>query len=462
MTASDHSSALRRLVEEVVDTTPVYDIHTHLYDPPFGQLLLWGIDDLLTYHYLVAEAFRWLEMPFAQFWQQDKRAQAETIWNALFIEHSPISEACRGVLTTLHALGFDVRKRDLPALRQHYARWKVNDFVDTAMRIAKVRKICMTNSPFDDVERPVWQQGFQRDPRFVAALRIDPLLLDWDSAAARLDTWGYRVRVDLSGQTFAEVRRFLADWTEKMGAQYCMVSLPPEFQFPDDTPAARLIELAIMPHGREFGQAFALMIGVRRNVSPSLLLAGDSVGTADAGAVERLCAAFPENKFLCTMLARENQHALCVAARKFRNLHVFGCWWFLNNPSLIEEITRMRLELIGLSCTPQHSDCRVLDQLIYKWSHSRPLLACVLADKYSDLAATGWEPKRVEIESGVSIVPSNTVRQEVTAGALVAVTIEGTKLCRPLGVVSRRDRPRLPAQKEFLAALRSEYGTLKD
>jgi DNA-binding transcriptional LysR family regulator len=70
--------------------------------------------------------------------------------------------------------------------------------------------------------------------------------------------------------------------------------------------------------------------------------------------------------------------------------------------------------------------------------------------------------RAVEIESGVSIVPSNTVRQEVTAGALVAVTIEGTKLCRPLGVVSRRDRPRLPAQKEFLAALRGEYGTLKD
>ena len=91
--------------------------------------------------------------------------------------------------------------------------------------------------------------------------------------------------------------------------------------------------------------------------------------------VERLCAAFPQNKFLCTMLARENQHELCVAARKFRNLHVFGCWWFLNNPSIIEEITRMRLELIGLSCTPQHSDCRVLDQLVYKWSHSRAILA---------------------------------------------------------------------------------------
>ena len=61
----------------------------------------------------------------------------------------------------------------------------------------------------------------------------------------------------------------------------------------------------------------------------------------------------------------------------------------------------MRLELIGLSMTPQHSDCRVLDQLIYKWSHSRAIIGKVLAEKYDDLAATGWEPTRAEIERDV-------------------------------------------------------------
>jgi len=65
--------------------------------------------------------------------------------------------------------------------------------------------------------------------------------------------------------------------------------------------------------------------------------------------------------------------------------------------------------------------------------------------------------RAVEIESGVSIVPANTVRQEVESGALVAVTIEGTRLCRPLGVITRRNRPRTPAQKEFIAAMRAKY-----
>jgi hypothetical protein len=399
---NERAAHLARRVRKVVEETPVFDIHTHLYDPAFGELLLWGIDDLLTYHYLIAEAFRWLPMSAEKFWALDKSARAELIWNELFVAHSPISEACRGVITTLHALGFDVRKRDLPLLRRQYAQWNVDEFITRALELARVRQICMTNSPFDPIEHRLWQQPFARDTRFVAALRIDPLLLDWQNTAPILHRWGYEVRADFSGKTFDEVRRFLADWTKKIDARYCMVSLPPEFAFPAETPEARLISEAIMPHGREHGQAFALMIGVRRNANPELQLAGDSVGPADVSAVERLCAAFPQNRFLCTMLARENQHALCVAARKFRNLHVFGCWWFLNNPSLIDEITRMRMELIGLSCTPQHSDCRVLDQLIYKWEHSRRLIADVLADKYADLARAGWEPSESEIRRDVA------------------------------------------------------------
>src|SRR5437763_10592269 len=89
-------------IEEIVASTPIVDIHTHLYDPAFKDLLLWGIDELLVYHYLVAEAFRYFEMPFDKFWNLPKPAQAELIWEELFIKHSPISEACRGVLTTLN------------------------------------------------------------------------------------------------------------------------------------------------------------------------------------------------------------------------------------------------------------------------------------------------------------------------------------------------------------------------
>lgn len=35
------------------------------------------------------------------------------------------------------------------------------------------------------------------------------------------------------------------------------------------------------------------------------------------------------------------------------------------------QITSMRVEILGTGFTAQHSDARVLDQLLYKWSHSR-------------------------------------------------------------------------------------------
>lgn len=386
------------MVARVVASTPIQDIHTHLYDPAFGELLLWGIDDLLVYHYLVAESFRYLDLPYEKFWALTKSQQADLIWQQLFVEHSPVSESCRGILTTLNALGLDVRHRDLGALRKWFSAQSPTHYISRCLELAGVSSVCMTNSPFDDLERPVWEKGFERDPRFRAALRIDPLLLAWNSTAPTLAKWGYDVSATLNDKSIAEVRRFLRDWTKRIGARYLMVSLSPDFDFPSHDACSQLLAEAVLPHCEEHGLPMALMMGVKRQVNPQLSLAGDGVGLSKLSALQELCARFPQNKFLVTVLARENQHELCVLARKFRNLHVFGCWWFTNVPSLIEEITRMRFELIGWSMTPQHSDARVLDQLIYKWRHSRQLITKVLAGKYADLARTGWQVTESEVE----------------------------------------------------------------
>ena len=244
--------------------------------------------------------------------------------------------------------------------------------------------------------------GFRRDERFEAGLRIDPLLLAWPKTAPQLVRWGYQVRPKSPNQkTFDEVRRFLADWSKRIQAKYLMVSLTPDFEFPDQSITTQLIERALLPHCREHGLPFALMPGVRRAANAQLRLAGDGVGPSKLVALQNLCAAFPDNKFMCTILARENQHELCVLARKFRNLHIFGCWWFTNVPEIINEMTRMRIELVGLSITPQHSDARVLDQIIYKWNHSRRIIAQVLVEKYADLAQTGWQVSREEVQRDV-------------------------------------------------------------
>src|ERR1700722_6821935 len=274
-------------VEDIVISTPIHDVHTHLYERTFGDLLLWGIDDLLVYHYLVAEAFRYLDVPYYKFWSLGKTEQADLIWRELFLEHSPISEACRGVLTTLHALGLDLKKRDLAAIRKWFAGRSVETHLTQCLELAGVRNVCMTNSPFDDEERAVWEKGFQRDERFPAALRIDPLLLNWAEAAPKLASWGYSVESDpASGKTVSAVRRFLADWTKRIQARYLMVSLPPDFAYPADTPAAKLIEHAVLPHCRDAGLPFALMPGVRRAANPQLRLGGDGSGLSDLRALQ--------------------------------------------------------------------------------------------------------------------------------------------------------------------------------
>ena len=392
---------MRATVREVVEATPVLDMHTHLYDPAFGALNLWGPDELLTYHYLVAEVFRVAPLAYGQFWAMSKAQQADYIWKHLFIERSPVSEACRGVLTVLSALGLDVRQPTPAAFREHFRGVTAEQYIDRVLSLAGVRGLVMTNDPFDEAERRVWVGKPRRDPRFHAALRLDALLNSWPDAAARLSAWDYRVSSGLGPADVAEVRRFLADWVALIKPRYMAVSLEPGFRWPDDGPRGRLIRECVLPAAAEAGVPMALMIGVRRQVNPGLRLAGDGMGRADVSAVEAICREFPDNRFLLTMLSRENQHELCVATRKLPNLLLFGCWWFLNNPSLIEELTRMRFELLGLSYVPQHSDARVFDQLVYKWSHSRAIIADVLADKYIDLARTGWQVTREEIARDV-------------------------------------------------------------
>jgi hypothetical protein len=388
-------------VAHTIQATPVYDIHTHLYEPVFGDLLLWGIDELLVYHYLISEAFRYSPLSYEEFWGLSKVSQAERVWDLLFVRHSPVSEACRGVLTTLQKLGLDVKKRDLKSLRQWFKKWSPADYVTHCMELAGVDRICMTNSPFDEQERAVWLKGFPRDGRFTSGLRIDPLLMDWPAASRQLASQGYRTQANLNRKSIAETRRFLEDWTRRTQAQYLMVSLPPDFGYPDSSVRSQMLRDVLLPHCRDHGLPFAVMLGVKRAVNPALRLAGDGVGWSQLEALENLCAGHPENRFLSTVLSRENQHTLCVIARKFRNLHPFGCWWFTNVPFVIEEITRLRLELIGLSMTPQHSDARVLDQIIYKWEHFRQIMTGVLIEKYTGLMSTGWTVTQAELKRDV-------------------------------------------------------------
>src|SRR6266850_3675203 len=121
---------MKREVTEVVKTTPVIDVHTHLLAPQFGEMSLFGIDELLTYHYLIVETFRSSEVKPDQFWSMNTVEQADLVWKTLFVENTPLSEATRGVVTVLNALGLDAEAADLSEARAFFGSRNLLEHAD--------------------------------------------------------------------------------------------------------------------------------------------------------------------------------------------------------------------------------------------------------------------------------------------------------------------------------------------
>src|SRR3982750_1986318 len=175
---------IANVVQSALEREPVVDMHTHLYPPSFGTtlggksgksdpdgLLLWGVDELLTYHYLVAEVYRVVppsKLPYEQFWRMTTRQKADHIWKNLFVERAPISEACRGVLTTVQRLGLDPTDPTPDRWRKYFDSLDASEYIDRVMQVANVKSITMTNAVFDDNERGRWEKnpGVGNDPRF--------------------------------------------------------------------------------------------------------------------------------------------------------------------------------------------------------------------------------------------------------------------------------------------------------
>lgn len=172
-----NSSQSEKLLESVVyaevANVLVVDVHTHLFPPSHGfTLCLFGIDELLTYHYLVSEYFMTAppEITPDKFYSLEKKEQANLIWKALFVQRTPLSEAARGVITTLERLGWwngsknhnkATFTEDLDAIRaleQKFVRERgAEEYCEMIFCLAGVRYAVMTNIPFEPDEARHWR-----------------------------------------------------------------------------------------------------------------------------------------------------------------------------------------------------------------------------------------------------------------------------------------------------------------
>ncbi|HZR16064.1 MAG TPA: LysR family transcriptional regulator [Verrucomicrobiae bacterium] len=62
--------------------------------------------------------------------------------------------------------------------------------------------------------------------------------------------------------------------------------------------------------------------------------------------------------------------------------------------------------------------------------------------------------RAVEIDSGVAIVPQETIRQEVSNRTLAAVPLEDGEYSRPLGLIHKKNKVLSPAIKQFISLLK--------
>jgi len=407
-------SYLYEKIKRIVNLTDVVDIHTHLFPKEFGNLFLYGIDEILTYHYLISEYFTYEKnIKPEEFYNFDKKKQAELIWQKLFIEHTPISEATKGVVTILNTLGIDLKQKNLSKIREYFRTIDIDEYIDKIFKLTKIKYVIMTNNPFSKDEVKVWEKlSFFNDKRFKSSLRIDDLLFNFLAISREMDLSSSLIdEFDIKN-----LRKFLSYWIKKINPVYFICSFPPNFKYPDENDIrSKILDRIIFPILKEYSMPFVAMFGVLRNVNPKLNLAGDAAGKSDLNTILNFLKNNENIKFLMTFLHPNEIYETAVLARKFNNLMLFSCWWFTNIPYLINETLRIRIELLGTNFIAYHSDARVLEHLIYKWSNFKNILTEVLTDKYYSLLKSGWNINFEEIKKDISALLHNNFNNFISS-----------------------------------------------
>ena len=356
----------------IINSTPIFDLHTHLFPPKHDGYFLLGFKNLLNYHYLIAELLTATNIDASTFYSYNDEKKASLIWNELFEKRTPVSEACAGVLSILKELNIDINNKNFLSICDEYDNKIQSD--KNILDLSKVSSLVMTNNPFDLDEWSLFNTNNWDKKIYLASLRLDDLILDNAETLKK-------AKDQTSNQENAIVA-YLEKCYFQSNPVYAAISLNLEtFHTIFDDPLWK--DILVWLENKNL--PLSLMLGVKRAVNKDFGLAGDGIGDINLKELSNLCNLFPKNKFLVTCLSLNDQHELTVLARKHPNLRIFGFWWFMNQPTIIKQILKMRIDMLGFSFIPQHSDARVSDQLIYKWSHFKKILHPILLEYYQDL-----------------------------------------------------------------------------
>ena len=363
---------ISKMLLNIINSTPIFDLHTHLFPPKHEGYFLLGFKNLLNYHYLIAELLTTTNIDASTFYSYNDEKKASLIWNELFEKRTPVSEACAGVLSILKELNIEINNKSFLSICDEYDRKIQSD--KNILDLSNVSSLVMTNNPFDLDEWSLFNTNDWDKKIYLASLRLDDLILDYEEALKKAK--------DQTSNQETTIVTYLEKCYSQSNPVYAAVSLNLE-TFHTIFEDSFWKDILVWLENKNL--PLSLMLGVRRAVNKDFGLAGDGIGDINLKELSTLCTSFPRNKFLVTCLSLNDQHELTVLARKHPNLRIFGFWWFMNQPTIIKQILKMRIDMLGFSFIPQHSDARVSDQLIYKWHHFKKILHPILLEYYQDL-----------------------------------------------------------------------------
>jgi hypothetical protein len=142
----------------------------------------------------------------------------------LFINRTPISEACQGVLNTLKEFGLEsfIEKKCLDEIRKWTRQFSVDEYIQMVFKISNVKYAVMTNIPYETDERAVWintklEKSQLVTDKFKSALRIDLFMLsDWKAICDIIVRDNFEPTKD-------GLREYLEKWIQIMSPEYLMV-----------------------------------------------------------------------------------------------------------------------------------------------------------------------------------------------------------------------------------------------
>ncbi len=403
----------KKLIWDAVHQLPATEVRVFSH-PGANTRIASGIDALLTTPEVLSEFFRRRAMVNREFGPLSAREAyirsltpaelADLVWRQLFLDHAPLSEPLRIVLTTLGMFGLDVATGDLRVLREQYDQIPAGEKVERIIALANIDFALYAADAWpDDPSQYVADAGAVFTPTaaspqpadlFRPVLYLSRLFSDWKEGARRLRLRGFGLKAKVDQFAPLEFRRFLSGEAARLAPVALGLDWPAGGAHPDDECIGRLVREAVLPFCRERALPFFLESGEER-----------------IERLECLWQEHPEVRFLL-FPGREDQFASAViAAAAARNVLLAGPDQPLSFPRIMDGFHGLRLEGLGGAFHAFHSSAGAVEELVGCWAHGRWTLGKALLRHYSELWRTGWRFTEESVRREVGLLLGGNVRR---------------------------------------------------